>query len=136
MQAEAAATLVDPKTLMIGALILLGAPGAGKGTQSKFISTRYGIPQISTGDLLRENVRNSTELGMKAKSVMERGELVPDDMVQDMLAKRSALQDVITSTPALSSRARNSATKYLQEFFGEISDPAQVKERVYGRCRG
>lgn len=88
MQAEAAATLVDPKTLMIGALILLGAPGAGKGTQSKFISTRYGIPQISTGDLLRENVRNGTELGMKAKSVMERGELVPDDMVQDMLAKR------------------------------------------------
>jgi adenylate kinase len=88
MQAEAAATLVDPKTLMIGALILLGAPGAGKGTQSKFISTRYGIPQISTGDLLRENVRNGTELGMKAKSVMERGELVPDDLVQDMLAKR------------------------------------------------
>lgn len=88
MQAEAAATLVDPKTLMIGALILLGAPGAGKGTQSKFISTRYGIPQISTGDLLRENVRNGTELGKKAKSVMERGELVPDDMVQDMLAKR------------------------------------------------
>ena len=88
MQAEAAATLVDPKTLMIGALILLGAPGAGKGTQSKFISTRYGIPQISTGDLLRENVRNGTELGMKAKFVMERGELVPDEMVQDMLAKR------------------------------------------------
>ncbi len=88
MQAEAAATLVDPKTLMIGALILLGAPGAGKGTQSKFISTRYGIPQISTGDLLRENVRNGTELGIKAKSVMERGELVPDELVEDMLAKR------------------------------------------------
>ena len=88
MQAEAAATLVDPKTLMIGALILLGAPGAGKGTQSKFISTRYGIPQISTGDLLRENVRNGTELGIKAKSVMERGELVPDELVEDMLARR------------------------------------------------
>ncbi len=89
MQAEAAvATLVDPQTLMIGALILLGAPGAGKGTQSKFVSTRYGIPQISTGDLLRENVRKGTQIGIQAKSIMEKGQLVPDEMVEDMLARR------------------------------------------------
>ncbi|HWR14349.1 MAG TPA: adenylate kinase [Terriglobales bacterium] len=78
----------DPKTRFVGALILLGAPGAGKGTQSKIISAKYGIPQISTGDLLRENVAKCTELGRSAKAIMERGELVPDHLVQDMLAKR------------------------------------------------
>jgi adenylate kinase len=78
----------DPKTRFVGALILLGSPGAGKGTQSKVISALYAIPQLSTGDLLRENVAKGTVLGRMAKSVMERGELVPDVLVQDMLAKR------------------------------------------------
>jgi adenylate kinase len=78
----------DPKTRFVGALILLGSPGAGKGTQSKLISALYGIPQLSTGDLLRENVARGTELGRKAKSVMERGEFVADVLVQDMLASR------------------------------------------------
>ena len=72
----------------IGAVILLGSPGAGKGTQAKRICERYGIPQISTGDLLRENVQRGTDLGVKAKDVMARGELVPDDLVCDMVAKR------------------------------------------------
>jgi adenylate kinase len=79
---------VDPKKRFVGALILLGSPGAGKGTQSKVIAALYDIPQISTGDLLRENVAKGTELGRMAKSVMERGELVPDVLVQDMLARR------------------------------------------------
>jgi adenylate kinase len=79
---------IDPKKRFVGALVLLGAPGAGKGTQSKIISASYGIPQLSTGDLLRENVARGTDLGKKAKAVMERGELVPDVLVQDMLAKR------------------------------------------------
>ena len=79
---------IDPKTRFVGALILLGAPGAGKGTQAKIISALYGIPQISTGDLLRENVAMGTELGSVAKSIMDRGDLVPDHLVQDMLAKR------------------------------------------------
>ena len=79
----------DPKkTRFVGALILLGAPGAGKGTQSKVISALYDIPQLSTGDLLRDNVVRGTELGQKAKAVMERGELVPDMLVQDMLERR------------------------------------------------
>jgi adenylate kinase len=82
-------SMIDPKkTRFVGALILLGAPGAGKGTQSKVISALYAIPQISTGDLLRENVVRGTELGKQAKAVMERGELVPDVLVQDMLARR------------------------------------------------
>jgi adenylate kinase len=79
----------DPrKTRFVGALILLGAPGAGKGTQSKVISALYGIPQLSTGDLLRDNVVRGTELGRKAKTVMERGEYVPDVLVEDMLERR------------------------------------------------
>lgn len=82
------ATSGDLKTKAVGPVILLGAPGAGKGTQAKQIVERYGIPQISTGDLLRDNVARSTELGKKAKSVMERGELVPDQLVCDMVAER------------------------------------------------
>jgi adenylate kinase len=72
----------------IGPIVLLGAPGAGKGTQAKRITGRYGIPQISTGDLLRENVRNRTPLGLKAKDIMARGELVPDELLYDMVAER------------------------------------------------
>ena len=73
---------------MVGPIILLGAPGAGKGTQAKLISETFGIPQISTGDMLRENVAQQTELGIKAKAIMERGDLVPDELVCDMVAGR------------------------------------------------
>jgi adenylate kinase len=72
----------------IGPVILLGSPGAGKGTQAKQIVEHYNIPQISTGDLLRENVQRGTPLGVAAKDVMARGELVPDDLVYDMVAQR------------------------------------------------
>jgi len=72
----------------IGPIILLGPPGAGKGTQAKRIAERYGIPQISTGDILRENVQRGTELGLQAKAIMARGELVPDSLVCDMVAQR------------------------------------------------
>src|SRR2546425_7496380 len=72
----------------IGPIILLGSPGAGKGTQAKRIAERYGIPQISTGDILRENVQRGTELGVQAKDVMARGELVPDELMYDMVARR------------------------------------------------
>ena len=73
--------------------MLLGPPGAGKGTQSKRIMARYEIPQISTGDLLRENVVQGTELGLIAKSVMARGELVSDDLVCTMVRERLLLPD-------------------------------------------
>jgi len=72
----------------VGPVILLGPPGAGKGTQAKQIVERYGIPQISTGDLLREHVAKGTSLGVEAKVIMERGELVPDELMYGMVAQR------------------------------------------------
>ena len=72
----------------VGPVVLLGAPGAGKGTQAKRIVARYSIPQISTGDLLRDHVARATDLGRIAKDIMARGELVPDDLIYDMVAQR------------------------------------------------
>ena len=72
----------------VGPVVLLGPPGAGKGTQAKRIMEHYGVPQISTGDLLRDNVARCTELGMMAKAVMSRGELVSDDLVCNMVRER------------------------------------------------
>ncbi|MBI5455160.1 MAG: adenylate kinase [Deltaproteobacteria bacterium] len=74
-------------------LILLGAPGAGKGTQGKNLSERYRIPQISTGDILRANVRSKTPLGLKAREFMDKGALVPDDIVVGMVSDRIREED-------------------------------------------
>lgn len=74
-------------------LILLGGPGAGKGTQAKFISDRYEIPQISTGDMLRAAVKAGTELGMKAKKVMDAGALVSDEIIVGLVKERIAQSD-------------------------------------------
>jgi adenylate kinase len=71
-----------------GPILLLGAPGVGKGTQAKELVKIWGIPQISTGDLLRGNVAQGTELGKTAKAIMGRGELVPDSLVNEMVAVR------------------------------------------------
>jgi adenylate kinase len=69
-------------------LILLGGPGAGKGTQANFIKDRYGIPQISTGDMLRAALKEGTELGLKAKDYMDAGKLVPDDVIIGLVKER------------------------------------------------
>ena len=74
-------------------LILLGAPGAGKGTQAQFICDRYGIPQISTGDMLRAAVKAETELGLAAKKVMDAGGLVSDDIIIGLVKERIAEDD-------------------------------------------
>ena len=79
---------VQTKTRIVGPIILLGPPGAGKGTQAKLIAETFGIPQISTGDILRSNVARETELGKKAKAVMNTGNLVSDELVCDMVADR------------------------------------------------
>ena len=74
-------------------IIMLGAPGAGKGTQAKKIAEKYGIPHISTGDIFRANIKGGTELGMKAKSYMDQGQLVPDDVTIGMLLDRISQED-------------------------------------------
>jgi adenylate kinase len=74
-------------------IVLLGPPGSGKGTQASALERRSGIPQIASGDLLRANVRDNTGLGRKAKPYMDRGELVPDHLILDMMADRLAQPD-------------------------------------------
>lgn len=74
-------------------IILLGAPGAGKGTQAKYITEAFGIPQISTGDMLRAAVKAGTPLGLKVKDIMASGALVPDDLIIDLVKERIAEED-------------------------------------------
>ncbi len=84
------ANVAAPK---IGPVILLGPPGAGKGTQSKRIVEHYGIPQISTGDLLRDHVKRDTDLGRKAKGFLAQGKLAPDELLYGIVADRLKLPD-------------------------------------------
>lgn len=74
-------------------IVLLGAPGSGKGTQARFICERYGVVQISTGDMLRAAVQAGTELGKKAKAIMDAGELVPDELILALIRERIAQPD-------------------------------------------
>ena len=74
-------------------IIMLGAPGAGKGTQAKKIADRYNIPHISTGDIFRANIKNGTELGKKAKEYMDKGLLVPDELTLDLIMDRFKAED-------------------------------------------
>ncbi len=74
-------------------LIFLGAPGAGKGTQAQILAESAGIPHISTGDILRAEVKGQTDLGLKAKSYMDKGELVPDSLILDMIRARLGQPD-------------------------------------------
>ena len=75
-------------------IIMLGAPGAGKGTQAKKIAAKYGIPHISTGDIFRENIKNETELGKKANEYISKGQLVPDELTIDLVKNRLSQDDV------------------------------------------
>ncbi len=74
-------------------IIMLGAPGAGKGTQAKKIAEAFGIPHISTGDIFRANLKEGTELGLKAKTYMDKGELVPDELTCDLVVDRISKDD-------------------------------------------
>ena len=108
-------------------IIMLGAPGAGKGTQAKKIAEKYHIPHISTGDIFRANIKNGTELGMKAKSYMDQGQLVPDDVTIGMLLDRISQEDcaegyVLDGFPRTIPQAE-SLTKALEER-GESMDYA------------
>jgi adenylate kinase len=108
-------------------IVLLGSPGAGKGTQAKRISVRYGVPQISTGDLLRDNVQRATPLGVHAKDVMGRGELVPDDLVCNMVDERLLQPDchfgfILDGFPRTSAQAEWLDDFLQREFFENLAE--------------
>lgn len=126
-------------------LILLGAPGAGKGTQAEVISEALNIPQISTGNMLREAVKNGTEYGLKAKAVMEAGGLVSDDIVIGILKDRIAQDDarngfILDGFPRTVPQAEALDKMGVQiDKVIEIFVPDEtIKERVSGRrvCEG
>jgi len=129
-------------------IVLLGPPGAGKGTQAQIISEKLGLPHISSGEIFRENLKEKTELGELARGYMDRGELVPDDvtiaMIRDRLsradAKPGALLDGFPRTP----KQAEALTEMLKDFGGMVNGVPYIKvpenvliERLTGRwtCR-
>jgi adenylate kinase len=102
-------------------LIFLGAPGAGKGTQAQILAESASIPHISTGDILRAEVKGQTELGLKAKSYMDKGELVPDSLILDMIRARLGQPDASKGW-ILDGFPRNvSQAEFLDRLLAEIS---------------
>lgn len=105
--------------------VLLGAPGSGKGTQGVILAKKYAIPQISTGDLLRAAVSSGSELGMKAKSAMDAGALVSDDIVIGLIRERIS-QDDATNGYILDGFPRNNAqAEALDQMLAELNQPLQ-----------
>jgi len=130
-------------------LILLGPPGAGKGTQAKLLIDRYRIPQISTGDILRAAVKEQTPSGVRAKEFMDRGALVPDDLVIEIIKDRLSLPDTsagfildgfprtVAQADALASMLKANV-KSIDHVISITVDNEELIQRVIGRltCRG
>ncbi|HUK24831.1 MAG TPA: adenylate kinase [Terriglobales bacterium] len=117
--------MAEETSRSVGPIVLLGAPGAGKGTQAKRIAARYGIPHISTGDLLRDDVERGTPLGLQAKDVMARGELVSDHLVCDMVKERLRQPDcrrgfLLDGFPRTAAQARWLDMFLEREFFDKL----------------
>jgi adenylate kinase len=126
------------------AVIFLGPPGAGKGTQAKELAGKYGVPHLSTGDMLRENIAKGTPLGAKAKPLMERGELVPDSLVLKMVAARIERPDcshgfVFDGFPRTVAQAQYLGEMLKQHGFRQAVvihfaiDPGLLMRRITGR---
>lgn len=129
-------------------LILLGPPGAGKGTQASAICQKYGIPHISTGDIFRKNIKEGTPLGVKAKSYIDQGELVPDSLVVDIVADRLTEADaqagfLLDGFPRTVFQAESLKTLLIERgtlmnaVVNIVVDPSVLVERAVGRriCR-
>jgi adenylate kinase len=102
-------------------LIFLGAPGAGKGTQAQILAAACGIPHISTGDILRAQVKEQTELGIQAQSYMNKGELVPDSLILDMIRGRLSQDDAVNAGWILDGFPRNVAqAEFLDRLLAQI----------------
>jgi adenylate kinase len=119
----------------IGPVILLGPPGAGKGTQAKRVVEHYGIPQVSTGDLLREHIALGTELGRKAKGFMEQGKLVPDELLYGIVTDRLQQADcergfVLDGFPRTAAQAGWLDAYLEREFFDKSEKCAPVVIRM------
>jgi adenylate kinase len=126
------------------ALIFLGPPGAGKGTQARRIAEHYGIPHLSTGDMFRDHVHRDTELGRRARPIMERGELVPDEIVLGMIEERIARPDcrqgfVLDGFPRTLAQAEALDRLLGAHGFGRplvlhlVADEARLLRRLAGR---
>lgn len=126
-------------------LILLGAPGAGKGTQADIVAAKLGIPTISTGNILREAIRNGTEVGLRAKAFMDKGQLVPDDVVIGIVRDRVARADcangfILDGVPRTIPQAEaleDAGVSFDHVVSIEIDD-AVIEQRMTGRrvCSG
>lgn len=126
-------------------IVLLGPPGAGKGTQAEILAGKINLAHISSGDLFRENIQNQTELGRLAKSYMDKGELVPDGVTIAMIRERISLQDcesgaILDGFPRTPAQA-DALEKMLAEFGGQVNAVPYVTaeesiliERTGGRC--
>lgn len=129
-------------------IVLLGPPGVGKGTQAELLASKTGLPHVSSGDLFRENMKNNTALGQKAKSYMDKGELVPDDVTIDMVRDRLSQEDcakgaILDGFPRTPPQA-DALQAMLAEFHGGVdvvpfitAEPQTLIERASGRwtCR-
>ena len=121
-------------------LILLGAPGAGKGTQAELLIEKLGIPAISTGNMLREAIQNGTELGKKVKQYMDEGSLVPDDVIMSIVAERVTQPDcqngfILDGVPRTLSQAEALEAKGIKidHVVSLEIDDAVITERMSGR---
>jgi adenylate kinase len=144
MKMSGSAADARPSAKLDRAVIFLGPPGAGKGTQAQDLARRYGVPHLSTGDMLRENIAKGTPLGAKAKPLMERGELVPDSLVLKMVAARIERPDcshgfVFDGFPRTVAQAQYLGELLKQHGFRQpvvihfAIDPALLMRRITGR---
>jgi adenylate kinase len=144
MKTSGSAPDARPSAKLDRAVIFLGPPGAGKGTQAQELARKYGVPHLSTGDMLRENIAKGTPLGAKAKPLMERGELVPDSLVLKMVAARIERPDcshgfVFDGFPRTVAQAQYLGELLKQHGFRQpvvihfAIDPALLMRRITGR---